>query len=78
MRKIMNRRLKSMILDIIETYSPIIGGVPLQMLEYHLKHHPHNNGEKYTKEEIREELTNLLHEKQITRDVIAYKTGKIE
>lgn len=70
----MNRKLKTRILHIIETYSPIIGGVPIQMLEYHLEHHPYNNGESYTKEEIGEELKRLLHEKRITRDVVAYKS----
>lgn len=69
----MNRRLKSIILDIIDTYTPIIGGVPIQMLEYHIKHHPHNKGENYTHEEIGEELKSLLHEKKINRDVVAYK-----
>ena len=71
----MNRKLKSMILDIIEVYTPIIGGVPIEMLEYHLIHHPSNrSGETYTREEIGEEIKSLLQDKKITRNVVAYKT----
>ena len=31
------RELKHQIVDILEAYTPCIGGVPLQMLEYHLR-----------------------------------------
>ena len=60
-----------MILDIIEVYTPIIGGVPIEMLEYHLSN---RSGETYTREEIGEEIKSLLQDKKITRNVVAYKT----
>ena len=36
-------RLKHQIMTILELYSPLIGGVPLRMLEYHLHHIPYEN-----------------------------------
>ena len=67
----MKKRLKTTIIDILDAYTPLIGGVPLQMLEYHLTMHPHTVDA--TREEIGEALSELLQEKRISRDVVAYK-----
>lgn len=68
----MKRKLKATILDILDTYTPCIGGVPLQMLEYHIKHHP-EAAMNVTREEVGEAIKELLQEKRISRDVVAYK-----
>ena len=67
------KRLEACILDILETYTPCIGGVPLQMLEYHIEHHPRLMVCDYSDEDLREALTNLLSSGWISRDVVAYK-----
>jgi hypothetical protein len=67
------KRLEACILDILETYTPCIGGVPLQMLEYHIEHHPRLMVLEYSSDELRDALTNLIREKRISRDVIAFK-----
>lgn len=66
------KRLKTNIIDILDAYTPLIGGVPLQMLEYHLTQHPYTAVDA-TREEIGEALSELLQEKRISRDVVAYK-----
>ena len=66
------KRLKTNIIDILDAYTPLIGGVPLQMLEYHLTQHPYTQVDA-TREEIGEALSELLQEKRISRDVVAYK-----
>lgn len=66
------KQLKTTILDILDTYTPITGGVPLQMLEYHLTHHPHMPVTA-SREEIGDALVDLLKENRISRDVPAYK-----
>ena len=86
------RELKHQIVDILEAYTPCIGGVPLQMLEYHLRKPIYENsrGEivrdkegqimvdsrrivEYTQDELGLCLRELLHDKRISRDVVAYK-----
>ena len=64
------RKLEHEILDILDAYTPCIGGVPLQMLEYHLQN---NKQVTYSNDDLRTALTNLLREKKISRDVVAYK-----
>ena len=66
------KRLKTNIIDILDAYTPLIGGVPLQMLEYHLTMNPYTRVDA-TREEIGEALSELLQEKRISRDVVAYK-----
>lgn len=85
-------RLKSQIMKIIELYTPLIGCVPLKMLEYHLKQIPYENSRDeivrnrdgsilidegeiidYTPEELGICLKELLHDKRLSRDVVAYK-----
>lgn len=67
------KRLEACILDILETYTPCIGGVPLQMLEYHIEHHPRLMVLDYENDELRDALANLIREKRISRDVVAFK-----
>ena len=67
------KRLEACILDILETYTPCIGGVPLQMLEYHIGHHPRLRVLDYEQDELRTALSNLLRDKRISRNVVAYK-----
>lgn len=64
------RKLEHEILDILDTYTPIIGGVPLQMLEYHLKE---SKQITYSNDDLRTALSHLLRNKHISRDVVAYK-----
>ena len=64
------KRLEACILDILDTYTPLIGGVPLQMLEHHLRVNKHL---EYNEEELRTALSHLLRNKHISRDVVAYK-----
>jgi hypothetical protein len=68
----MKRKLKATILDILDAYTPCIGGVPLPMLEYHIQHHP-DGAMDVTREELGEAIKELLQEKRISRDVVAYK-----
>lgn len=42
------------------------------MLEYHIKHHP-EAAMNVTREEVGEAIKELLQEKRISRDVVAYK-----
>lgn len=67
------KRLEACILDILETYTPCIGGVPLQMLEYHIEHHPRLMVLEYKEDELRDALANLIRAKRISRDVVAFK-----
>ena len=65
------KRLKTTIIDILDAYTPLIGGVPLQMLEYHLTQHPHTVDA--SREEIGEAISELLQERRISRDVVCYR-----
>lgn len=67
------KRLEACILDILETYTPCIGGVPLPMLEYHIEHHPRLMVLDYEDDELRDALANLIRAKRISRDVVAFK-----
>ena len=67
------KRLEACILDVLETYTPCIGGVPLPMLKYHIEHHPRLMVLDYEDDELRDALANLIRAKRISRDVVAFK-----
>ena len=61
-------------MEVLGMYTPLLGGVPLEMLLYHVNHHENMlNEEKVEMEDISEALTELLREKKISRDVIAFR-----
>ena len=67
------KRLEATILDILDAFTPLTGGVTLQMLEWHIRNHPKMRVEEYDEEQLGMALRNLLRDKRISRNVIAYK-----
>ena len=67
------KRLEATILDILDVFTPTIGGVTLMMLEWHIRNHPKMRVEEYAEEQLGMALRNLIRDKRISRDVIAYK-----
>ena len=52
------QRLQTAILDILDLYTDMIGAVPIQMLHYHCRKHPHY-GTDCSMEEVIKELNEL-------------------
>ena len=67
-------RIHTVIMDVLETYTPILGAVPLKLLHYHCCNHP-KYGDNYTINEIEQQVENLkeLDYVDVTR---AYKPGR--
>jgi len=68
----MNLKLRSRIVEIIDTYGFVIGGVPCELLFYHVNNQEMYPGSKYSNEEIIEEVR-YLEERGKIEKTTAYK-----
>ena len=67
--------LKVAIIDVVDAYENAVGAVPLQLLTYHVNHHPKYGGHDYTQQEIEYTAEELRASGRLTTSH-AYNTPK--